>query len=73
MACSKKNFNFYLYHLFSLYANEVPAPFGKSESALYVNEKAMLLVSYLQSYSNSLKHWLLNWRVKSTWPSAKMT
>jgi hypothetical protein len=57
--------------LFSLYANDMPAPSHHIALALYAvdtaiiatSRKPMLLVSYLASYFNDLQRWLSEWRI----------
>ena len=57
--------------LFSLYVNDMPIPSHHVELALYADDmaviatshKAVLLVSYVESYLADLEHWLSEWRI----------
>ena len=57
--------------LFSLYVNDMPSPSQHVKLALYMDNMAIiamswklaLLVSYLESYLNDLQRWLSEWRI----------
>jgi hypothetical protein len=57
--------------LFSLYVNDMTAPFCHIELALYADDTALiatsrsslLLVSFLETYLNRLEIWLRDWKI----------
>jgi len=57
--------------LFSLDVNDMPSPLQNIKLALYMDNMAIiamswklaLLVSYLESYLNDLQRWLSEWRI----------